>query len=115
MVKIYYDEDADLGILTDKTIAIIGYGIQGRGQSLCLRDSGCRVIVSEIAGTPNFEQAKQDGFSPLSAEEAAGKDVKDVELALSGKYRHVRLDFAERTKGGKFELCEVDIWAKPAK
>ncbi len=71
MVKIYYDNDADLNLLKDKTIAIIGYGIQGRGQSLCLRDSGCRVVVSEMAGTPNFEQAKQDGFVPVSAEEAA--------------------------------------------
>jgi len=71
MAKIYYDQDADLSLLKDKTIAIIGYGIQGRGQALCLRDSGCRVIVSELEGTANFEQAKQDGFIPVSAEEAA--------------------------------------------
>jgi len=71
MAKIYYDQDADLNILKDKAIAIIGYGIQGRGQSLCLRDSGCRVIVSEIEGTPNYEQAKKDGFTPVSAAEAA--------------------------------------------
>ncbi|MBL7151691.1 MAG: ketol-acid reductoisomerase [Candidatus Omnitrophica bacterium] len=70
-MKIYYDNDADLEVLKDKTIAIIGYGIQGRGQALCLRDSGCRVIVSEMEGTPNFEQAKQDGFSPIPASEAA--------------------------------------------
>jgi ketol-acid reductoisomerase len=71
MAKIYYDQDADLSFIKDKTIAIIGYGIQGRGQSLCLRDSGCRVIVSELEGTPNFEQAKSDGFIPVSAAEAA--------------------------------------------
>ncbi len=71
MPKIYYDNDADLSLLKDKTIAIIGYGIQGRGQALCLRDSGCRVVVSELAGTPNFEQAKTDGFVPVPAEEAA--------------------------------------------
>ncbi len=69
-MKLYYDNDADLNLLKDKTIAIIGYGIQGRGQSLCLRDSGCKVIVSEIAGTANYEQAKKDGFNPLPAEEA---------------------------------------------
>ncbi|MDD5356358.1 MAG: ketol-acid reductoisomerase, partial [Candidatus Omnitrophica bacterium] len=34
MLKIYYDNDADLGILKDKTVAVIGYGIQGRGQAL---------------------------------------------------------------------------------
>lgn len=73
MLKIYYDNDADLGILKDKTVAIIGYGIQGRGQALCLRDSGVNVIVSELDGTPNYEQAKKDGFTPVSATEAAEK------------------------------------------
>ncbi|MFA5100912.1 MAG: ketol-acid reductoisomerase [Candidatus Omnitrophota bacterium] len=71
MAKIYYDSDADLDLLKGKKIAIIGYGIQGRGQSLCLRDSGCEVVVSEMEGTPNFETAKQDGFVPVSAAEAA--------------------------------------------
>ena len=71
MVKIYYDQDADLELLKDKTIAIIGYGIQGRGQSLCLKDSGIRVVVSELEGTANFETAKADGFVPVSAQEAA--------------------------------------------
>ena len=71
MAKIYYDKDADLSILKDKAIAIIGYGIQGRGQALCLKDSGCRVIISELEGTPNFEQAKKDGFIPVAAAQAA--------------------------------------------
>ena len=71
MLKIYYDKDANIDILKDKTIAIIGYGIQGRGQSLCLRDSGVNVIVSELSGTPNYEQARQDGFGPVSAAVAA--------------------------------------------
>ncbi|MFH0855373.1 MAG: ketol-acid reductoisomerase [Candidatus Omnitrophota bacterium] len=71
MAKIYYDKDADLNLLKNKTIAIIGYGIQGRGQSLCLRDSGMHVVVSEMPGTPNYEQAKADGFTPVSAAEAA--------------------------------------------
>ncbi|MFA4842231.1 MAG: ketol-acid reductoisomerase [Candidatus Omnitrophota bacterium] len=79
MAKIYYDQDADLGLLKEKAIAIIGYGIQGRGQSLCLRDSGCRVIVSELEGTPNFEQAKKDGFIPVSAADAAkGADIIQI-------------------------------------
>jgi ketol-acid reductoisomerase len=73
MIKIYYDKDADLNLLKGKTIAIIGYGIQGRGQALCLRDSGCKVIISELEGTPNYEQAKKDGFSAVSAKDAALK------------------------------------------
>lgn len=71
MAKVYYDLDADLNLIKNKTIAVIGYGIQGRGQSLCLRDSGVRLIVAEMEGTPNFEQAKKDGFTPVSAAEAA--------------------------------------------
>jgi ketol-acid reductoisomerase len=70
-MKIYYDQDADLKYLQGKKIAIIGYGIQGRGQSLCLRDSGLDVIVSEMQGTPNYELAKKDGFDPMTAAEAA--------------------------------------------
>jgi len=71
MAKMYYDKDADLKLLDGKKVAIIGYGIQGRGQSLNLRDSGVEVLVSELEGTPNYEQAKKDGFDVLPANEAA--------------------------------------------
>jgi len=73
MAKIYYDKDADLSVLKAKKIAIIGYGIQGRGQALNLRDSGLNVIVSEIKESPNYEIAKKDGFNPVSADEASKK------------------------------------------
>jgi ketol-acid reductoisomerase len=55
MAKIYTENDADLNVLKNKTIAIIGYGIQGRGQALNLRDSGLYVIVSVFEGTPNYQ------------------------------------------------------------
>lgn len=71
MAKMYYDKDADLNVIKDQKVAVIGYGIQGRGQALSLRDSGVNVIVSELEGTPNHEQAKKDGFSVVSAEEAS--------------------------------------------
>ena len=45
MAKVYYEKDADMSLLKGKMIAIIGYGNQGRGQSLNLKDSGCDVIV----------------------------------------------------------------------
>ena len=73
MAKIYYDRDADLNFIKDKIIAIVGYGIQGRGQALNLRDSGLQVIVSELEGLPNYETAKQDGFDPIDAKKAAKK------------------------------------------
>ena len=73
MAKIYYDKDADLNVLKGKKIAIIGYGIQGRAQAMNLRDSGLDVIISELPNTPNYEQAKKDGFSPVPASEASAQ------------------------------------------
>jgi ketol-acid reductoisomerase len=60
-------------LLKEKTIAVIGYGIQGRGQALCLRDSGCKVVIGQREGSPHFEQAKNDGLNPLSAEDACAQ------------------------------------------
>jgi len=71
--KIYYDDDADLSYLEGKTIAIIGYGIQGGAQAMCLRDSGCDVLVAELKGTPNYQRAVDDGWEVLTSEEAASR------------------------------------------
>jgi ketol-acid reductoisomerase len=71
MAKIYYDQDADLKVLKGKAVAVIGYGIQGRGQALNLRDSGVKVIVAQRPGGPNYDLAKQDRFTPVPASEAA--------------------------------------------
>jgi len=68
--KTYYDKDADLSLLKDKTLAILGYGSQGHAHAQNLRDSGCNVVVAELPGTANHDQAVKDGFQPLSTEEA---------------------------------------------
>ena len=67
----YYDQDADLGLLKGKTIAIIGYGSQGHAQAQNLRDSGCEVVVGQRPGSANHDLAVKDGFKPVSAAEAA--------------------------------------------
>jgi len=67
----YYDQDADLGLLKGKTIAIIGYGSQGHAQAQNLRDSGCTVVVGQRPGSPNHDLAVKDGFKPVPAAEAA--------------------------------------------
>jgi ketol-acid reductoisomerase len=72
-LKIYYDKDADLGLLKNKTVAIIGYGSQGHAQAQNLRDSGVKVLVAEVPGTPNYDLAVEHGFQPVSASEAAEK------------------------------------------
>ena len=71
MAKIFYDKDADLKVLKGKKVAIIGYGSQGHAQAQNLRDSGVEVIVAELEGTANFRLAKEHGFTPVSAKEAA--------------------------------------------
>lgn len=73
MAKIYYDKDADLKLLRGKKVAIVGYGIQGRGQGLNLRDSGVEVLIAQRKGGPNYKMAVQDGFKPVEADEAAKK------------------------------------------
>jgi ketol-acid reductoisomerase len=79
--KIFYDQDTDLTVFKNKTIAILGYGSQGHAHAQNLRDSGCRVIVAELAGTANYEQAVKDGFQPLSAA-AATKQADIVTILL---------------------------------
>ncbi len=73
MVKIYYDNDCDPKLLKEKTIAVIGYGSQGHAQAQNLRDSGYKVIVSEVPGSDNYTLAKKHGFEPMGAEEAGKK------------------------------------------
>ncbi len=67
----YYDKDADLGLLSGKTIGIVGYGSQGHAHALNLRDSGCNVIVAEAKGSGPWEEAKKAGFKVGTAEETA--------------------------------------------
>ena len=45
MATLYYDTDADLGLLSGKTVAIIGYGSQGHAHALNLKDSGVDVVA----------------------------------------------------------------------
>ena len=67
---IYYDDDADLSLLKDKTIAILGYGSQGHAQAQNLRDSGCSVVVGQRKGSANYDLAVSHGFDPLPIDEA---------------------------------------------
>jgi ketol-acid reductoisomerase len=71
MAKMFYDKDADLGVLKGSKVAIIGYGSQGHAQAQNLRDSGVNVIVAELKGTPNYKIALDHGFKPVSAAEAS--------------------------------------------
>ena len=70
MAKIYTDSDADPSVLEDSTVAVVGYGNQGRAQALNLRDSGVNVV---IGGLPDatLDQARDNGLPTMSVAEAA--------------------------------------------
>jgi ketol-acid reductoisomerase len=82
--KIYRDADVDASILNGKTIAVIGYGIQGKVQAANARDSGFKVIIGS-RGAPesnSHDQAKADGFEAYSVADAAKRaDILLIELA----------------------------------
>ena len=79
MAKVYYDQDANLDLLKGRKVAIIGYGSQGHAQAQNLRDSGVDVIVSDLPGTANWDQAVKDGFKPVSASDAA-KEASIIQI-----------------------------------
>ncbi|MGA2884561.1 MAG: ketol-acid reductoisomerase [Halobacteriota archaeon] len=72
MVQMFYNEDADLKHLSDKKIAIIGYGSQGHAQAQNLKDSGLDVLIGLRKGG-SWDQALKDGFEVLSVAEAANR------------------------------------------
>lgn len=79
--KLYYDKDADLSVIEGKTIAIVGYGNQGRSQALNIRDTKCgaKVIIGNIKDA-SWERAQNDGFEVYTISEACKR--ADVILLL---------------------------------
>ncbi len=105
--KIYRDEDVDLSVLNGKTLAVIGYGIQGKAQALNSRDSGCTVIVGTrpAAESRSRAQAEADGFEVYSYAEAVKKaDVLLIELADPAQPAVYAEDIAPNLRPGQ-TLC----------
>ncbi|MDD4363923.1 MAG: ketol-acid reductoisomerase [Atribacterota bacterium] len=71
MAKIYYDQDAQKKFLENKTVAVIGYGSQGRGQSLNLKDSGVNVVIGLRENSSSWDKAKKEGLKVETVEKAA--------------------------------------------
>jgi ketol-acid reductoisomerase len=101
MVKVFYDADADLGALAAQTVAVLGYGIQGRAQAQNLRDSGISVIVGNRADACR-ERAAAEGFPTYDM--AAAAERGDILLLLipdevqAGVYRR---DLLPHLRDGK--------------
>ncbi len=70
MTKLYYDGDADLNLLLEKKIAVVGFGSQGHAHALNLRDSGCDVIVGLREGSKSITKAESLGLRVVNVAEA---------------------------------------------
>jgi len=100
MAEIYYDRDANMDLLQDKTIAIIGYGSQGHAHAQNLRDSGCKVIVASRPNGSGWRAAREHGFRVLGAREATGEADIITMLAPDNLQSQIYNSSIEK------ELCE---------
>src|SRR2546427_670163 len=95
--KIYYDADADLGLLKGRKIAIIGYGSQGHAHALNLKDSGQDVVVGLYKGSKSWAKAEKDGLRVATVNEAAQMASVIMILLPDQSQRQV---FESEIKGG---------------
>lgn len=103
---IYYDNDADLSLLKNKTIAILGYGSQGHAQAQNLRDSGCNVIVGQRPGGANYDLAVSHKFEPLPIAEAVSKaDIVNILLPDEVQGDIYRAEIRDHLKPGNVLMC----------
>ena len=101
MARIYYDEDADLGLLEGRTIGIVGYGSQGHAHALNLRDSGLRVAVGLYPGSPSWERAQAAGLEVGSVADVAREADVVMMLVPDQVQRQVYEDHVAPHVGGK--------------
>lgn len=80
MAVMFYDKDANLGLLSGKTIAVIGYGSQGHAHALNAKDSGCNVIVGLHEGSKSRAKAEADGLAVYNVGDAV--KAADVVMVL---------------------------------
>src|ERR1051326_7497072 len=106
MAKIYYDGDASLEPLAGKTVAIVGYGNQGRAQTLNLCDSGVEVVVGNV-DDDYAAHARADGFAPIAIDEAVAR--ADVVLFLVPD--EVQPEVYERSVGPNLDDGDVLCFA----
>jgi len=102
MAKIYTDEDADLGVLQNKTLAVLGFGSQGHAHALNLKESGLKVIIGLYEGSKSIPVAKERGFEVVSTAEAVRRaDVIFVALPDTKQPAAYEKDIAPNLTKGK--------------
>jgi len=104
--KVYYEDDADLSLLKNKTIAILGYGSQGHAQAQNLRDSGLKVIVGQRKGSANYDLAVSHGFDPMPLAEATkAGDLVNILLPDEVQADLYRDEIRPHLQKGNLLLC----------
>ena len=78
-LKIYLDKDIDQDIIKSKKIAVIGFGSQGYGQSMNLKDSGCDVVLGLRQGGTSDIKAKNYGFKTMPIERKKPLTINKLE------------------------------------
>ncbi len=73
MAEMFYDDDADLSIIQNRVVAVIGYGSQGHAHALSLRDSGVDVRVGLRPGSKSAAKAEAEGLRVLPVDQAAAE------------------------------------------
>ena len=66
MAEMFYDSDADLSVIQNRSVAVIGYGSQGHAHALSLRDSGVDVRVGLRPGSKSITRAEDEGLRVVS-------------------------------------------------
>ncbi len=103
---IYYDNDADLGALKGKTVAILGYGSQGHAHAQNLRDSGVNVVVGQRPGSLNYDLAVRHGFEPLPIDEATRRgDLINILLPDEVQADIYKDDIRDNLSEGNVLMC----------
>jgi ketol-acid reductoisomerase len=102
MAKIYYDKDANLDLLKDKTIAVIGFGSQGHAHALNLKESGLNVVVGLYPGSKSWQKAQEAGLRVGSVAEVAQEADVIMMVAPDQTQRQIYYEGVEQgLKAGK--------------
>jgi ketol-acid reductoisomerase len=102
-LRIFYDKDADLGRLSGKTVAVLGYGSQGHAHSQNLRDSGIQVVVGLRKDSASWAKAERAGLRVAVPDEAAASgDVIMLTLPDESMAEIYRREVAPQLRGGKY-------------
>lgn len=89
MAEMFYDDDANLAVLQERSVAIIGYGSQGHAHALNLRDSGIEVCVGLAEGSKSRDKAEAEGLRVLTPAQAAAESDVIMILVPDQVQRHV--------------------------